>query len=81
MALGSGVRWEPVQAATACGANLTALTGEPIVQAAVARLTEAFMKRIPIIGAVVAAILAFRFIKGKKAAEPDMNPGEGHPSV
>ena len=39
------------------------------------------MKRIPIIGAIIAAILAFRFFKGKKAGAADTSPGEGHPSV
>jgi len=39
------------------------------------------MKKIPIIGAVVAAVLAFKFFKGKKQAEPDTGPGEGHPSA
>ena len=39
------------------------------------------MKKIPIIGAVIAAILAFKFFKGKKAEEPDTSPGEGPPSA
>jgi hypothetical protein len=42
---------------------------------------EAVMKKIPIIGAVIAAILAFKVFKGKKTEEPDTSPGEGHPSA
>ena len=40
------------------------------------------MKKIPIIGAIIAAVLAFKFFKGKKEQEQerDTNPGEGHPA-
>ena len=39
------------------------------------------MKKIPIIGALIAAIFALKLFKGKKAKEPDTSPGEGHPGV
>ena len=39
------------------------------------------MKKIPIIGAIIAAVLAFKFFKSKKEQEAaDTNPGEGHPA-
>ena len=39
------------------------------------------MKKIPIIGAIIAAIIGFKLLHRKKAEEPDTTPGEGHPAA
>lgn len=39
------------------------------------------MKKIPIIGAIIAAVIGFKLWHRKKAEEPDTGPGEGHPTA
>ncbi len=39
------------------------------------------MKKLPIIGAIIAAVFAFMRLRSKKGAEHDTSPSEGHTSA